>query len=101
MKTIEVIECGQTMTIEGVSSLYPKLLTMLLQEKQVVFDCSQIEHVDTAALQMLYAFSKASSHYGCTINWQGASDAFIQRALLLGVANAMGLSTQNRNGIEP
>jgi anti-anti-sigma regulatory factor len=89
--TIEVIKCGETLGVADVSTLYPQLLTLLLEEKQVVFDCSQIERIDTAALQMLYAFSKASALYGYDINWEQASDGFINSAHLLGLAKPMGI----------
>jgi len=96
--TIEVIACGETFGIADVNALYPRLLTLLLEERQLVFDCSQIERIDTAALQMLYAFSKASSLYGYEINWNQASDSFINSAHLLGVATAMGIAHKKQSG---
>jgi anti-anti-sigma regulatory factor len=96
--TIEVIACGETFGIADVNALYPRLLTLLLEERPLVFDCSQIERIDTAALQMLYAFSKASSLYGYEINWNQASDSFINSAHLLGVATAMGIAHKKQSG---
>jgi two-component system chemotaxis sensor kinase CheA len=83
--TVEVITCEKVMGVEEATALYPQLLTSLLEEKQVAFDCSQIERIDTAALQMLYAFSKAASLYGSEVRWDNASDAFTTASQLLGL----------------
>ena len=88
---VEVIECGDALEVANVNALHSQLLAVLSEQKHVAFNCSQIERVDTAALQMLYAFSKASSDYGCVINWDEASDVFIHNARLLGLASAMGM----------
>ena len=90
--TIEVITCGKVMGVEETIVLYPQLLTVLLEEKQIGFDCSQIEQIDMAALQMLYAFSIASSLYGNEVSWDTPSHAFIKASQLLGLAEKMGIT---------
>jgi len=93
--TVELIECGETFGIADAKALYPKLLTHLLEEKHVTFDCSDIERIDTAALQLLYAFSQAALQYGSEVNWGKASETFVTNARLIGVASAMGIANNN------
>lgn len=94
---IEVIACGDTLDITDVDALYPQLLIALLEPKQLVFDCSEIGRIDAAALQMLYAFAKASSMYGSKASWDNPSETFINSAQLLGVAKEMGISVSKGN----
>lgn len=88
---VEVIDCGSALGIAELDQLYTRLLQALAENTQVEFDCSQIERIDAAALQMLFAFSQESAVHGQTIDWTGASDAFINNTRLLGLSEAMGL----------
>ncbi|MFT7234806.1 MAG: anti-anti-sigma regulatory factor [Methylophagaceae bacterium] len=99
MKT-EVIACGETLDITDMNALYPQLLTALLEQKQLVFDCSEVERIDASALQMLYAFSKASSLHGYKASWDNPSQSFINSAQLLGVATEMGISVSKGTEVQ-
>lgn len=86
---IEVIKCGQVLGIAELEVLYPTLLSLLLEEKSIVFDCGDIEQVDTTALQLLHAFFKEAKIHGKSVHWDSVSDIFLQRARLLGIAHLM------------
>lgn len=90
--TNDVIDFANTLRGADMDALYLKLLTWLLEHQRLVFDCSQIERMDTAVLQTLYAFSKASDLYGSVVSWDEASDVFINNAFLLGLDKGMGVT---------
>jgi len=81
------IDCGDALGIADVAALYTQLLNGLLKGQLIQFDCSRIDRIDTAALQLLYAFSKAQK-----VSWVNASPRFITASHLLGLADEMGLS---------
>lgn len=86
---IEVIKCGQVLGIVELEELYPRLLSLLLEEKSIVFDGGDVEQVDTAALQLLHAFVKEAKIHGHRVHWQSVSDIFLQSARVLGLAHLM------------
>lgn len=88
----EVIDCGDALGIAELDQLYTRLLKSLADNTPVSFDCSQIERIDAAALQMLFAFSQESAVHGHPIDWTGASETFIKNTRLLGLSEAMGLN---------
>lgn len=59
--------------------------------RQVQVDVSKIEHIDTAGVQLLLAFSKALVKQGGKIIWLGQSAAYSNTAGLLGLTKALGL----------
>lgn len=58
----------------------------------VNIDASAVEMIDTAILQLLYAFviKVTSTHH--RINWINPSDEFVSRARLLGLSRNLGIS---------
>ena len=85
----EVIKCGPVLGIAEFEVLYPTLLSLLLEEQSIVFDCGDIEQVDTAALQLLHAFFQEAKIHGKSVNWDNVSDIFLQSARVLGIAHLM------------
>jgi len=85
----EVIKCGPVLGIAELEVLYPTLLSLLLEEQSIVFDCGDIEQVDTAALQLLHAFFQEAKIHGKSVNWDNVSDIFLQSARVLGIAHLM------------
>ncbi|MDH5358597.1 MAG: STAS domain-containing protein [Gammaproteobacteria bacterium] len=80
-----VIDCGESLNIAGVGDLYAELLALLAEGKPVAFNVSQVERVDAASLQMLYAFSKEAEEQGNPLEWEQPSDAFYSSVKLLGL----------------
>ncbi len=94
--TTAIIDCGKSLGMDDIDDMYADLLSLLAEDKQVSFDCSKIERIDTAALQMLCAFARESDIHGFTIVWDKTSDIFVHNARLIGLAGIMGL-TNSRN----
>ncbi|MFW5427251.1 MAG: lipid asymmetry maintenance protein MlaB [Methylophagaceae bacterium] len=86
MAKAKVIECGDALGISGVGDLHTQILMELSEGYKIQFDVSQIERIDAAALQLIYAYSKEQ-----TLEWNEPSEAFIRSAKLLGLAELMNL----------
>ncbi len=93
--TDQVIDCGDALSIADVGDVYAKLLTPLAENKSVKIDCSQIERIDAAGIQMLYAFSKEAAAHGHPLNWEQPSEAFVRSARLLGLAELMNIDNNS------
>jgi ABC-type transporter Mla MlaB component len=94
----EVIDCGEILTIANVGEIYTQLLTLLADGKFASLDCSKIERIDTATLQMLFAYAKEAQNQSVSLNWQDPSDTFIQNATVLGLASML-QSEQNEANV--
>ena len=62
-----------------------------IDARQIQVDVSKVEHIDTAGLQLLLAFSKALEKQGGKVIWLGWSAAYSNTAELLGLTAALGL----------
>ena len=91
MAEAKVIDCGDALGISDVGDMYARILMELSEGVEIQFDVSQIERIDAAALQMIYAFSKEAVTNGKPLTWKEPSEAFIRSAKLLGMAELMKL----------
>lgn len=89
---ITVIDCNDVLEIASVADMYTRVLSHLAEGDFIQFNVSKIERIDTAAMQMIYAFSKEAGRHGHALLWEGASEAFIRSAKLLGVATLMNMT---------
>lgn len=86
-----------SLTLESVADINKakslhKQLNQINNDSDVNIDASAIEMIDTAVLQLLYAFVikvRSSNH---KVNWIKPSREFIRRANLLGLSQPIGLS---------
>jgi len=90
------IACGEALGIAEVADVYATLLAALAEGSSVDLDISQLERVDAAALQMLYAFSKERATQGSSLTWTAPSEAFSRSAKLLGLAELMNLENNGQ-----
>lgn len=77
--------------IAAQAALKTQLLGALEQGAGVVLDASQVERVDTAALQLLVLLRRELQARGGALDWRGASEAFNEAAGLLGLARILEL----------
>jgi phospholipid transport system transporter-binding protein len=76
--------------IAGVRYLYSKLDGALTGAKALVLDASRVQRIDTAALQLLAAFCRATRDAGLSLRWHAASAALCDAAALLGLNKTLG-----------
>ena len=83
--SIETINCGDSLKAENLDTLYARLLVSLANGEQVALDCSELDYIDTPALQMLAAFSQEAALHGHTVTWDKTSVVFRKNVRLLGL----------------
>ncbi len=88
-KEITVIDCGEFLGIANVGDIYTRVLSQLAEGQLIQFNVSKVERIDTAAMQMIYAFSKEAAKHGHDLDWEDASETFVRSAKILGLATLM------------
>lgn len=86
----ETIILDPVVTLAEVSHLKESFMASV-GPHNVQVDVSKVEHIDTAALQLLLSFSKALEKQGGKIVWQGWSAECSKTAELLGLSSALKL----------
>ena len=76
--------------INNAKALYEELGKVT--NTDINIDASAVEMIDTAILQLLYAFVIKVTSNNHKINWINPSDEFISRASLLGLSRNMGIA---------
>jgi anti-anti-sigma regulatory factor len=94
------IDCGDAMGIADVSEFYANALNAIAEGHPLSVNISELERVDAAALQMLYAMVKEFSQHGAELTISSPSEAFIRAARLLGVAERFDIEHNSNNAVE-
>ncbi|NNL06549.1 MAG: STAS domain-containing protein [Gammaproteobacteria bacterium] len=87
----------RTLTLDSVvvindaRSLY-QTLAEIYNDSDVTIDASAVEMIDTAVLQLLFAFTKKVQAGNHQISWKNPSDEFVSRADLLGLSHHLGIN---------
>jgi anti-anti-sigma regulatory factor len=69
--------------ISKVSSLHAELRPWLEENRDLLFEASHIQSIDTAALQLLFSFVREARARGAAVHWRQPSEAMIKTAGLL------------------
>lgn len=91
-KTIELV-CDESVDISAVGELYTKVTSEMEDGCTISFDTSQVERVDTAALQFFAVLFNDAPTKNITINWVNPSDILKNSAQLLGLDKHLQLNT--------
>ena len=59
---------------------------------KVIVDGTQVEHIDTAGLQLLVAFAQAQAKAGRALQWSGASEQLLRSSLRIGLDAVLGIT---------
>lgn len=87
-----VIVCESTVDISDSAELQKRFLDVISENKKVEIDAREVSRIDTAALQLFYAFITKLKQSSIEYSWLGASDVFLNSAELLGIKQALGLA---------
>lgn len=95
MDTVEIIEgpeatqvvLSATMEISMAKTLYRQLTPRLEDSNALVIDASQVQRIDTAALQTLAYFCRCAHERGIPFRWHAISPALQQAAQSLGLSS--------------
>ena len=85
MDSISEIQCGEQVTIAQCADMYAQLLEAMAEGQAVNIDISAVERIDTAALQLLYAFQRDAKAQGLVTLWSDASKVFCDAVDILGM----------------
>jgi anti-anti-sigma regulatory factor len=72
-------------TVRDCVALKQQLLGLVESAESVTIDVTDVELVDTAALQLLFAFGRERTTAGLTTLWQGDSPSIRSAAMAMGL----------------
>jgi len=78
-------------TVGDANSLKDNLAVLLEELLPVTLDITDLQRIDTAALQVIVAFIRERSGHGRAVQWQGTTPIMTTAAQLLGLTSALGL----------
>ena len=91
-KTTYTVSLEDAVTIRDVAELMDELSFISEETKEVVFDCSNIEKTDAAALQLLTGYYLFAIEEGKTVTWNNPTEAFCHAVSLLGLDDIINIS---------
>ncbi len=83
------IECAEVLDISGVAEFHARCLEALEMQQNVMLNASQVDRVDTAALQVLGALIQDANTRKQTVQWETPSESLCQSAVLLGLSEIL------------
>ncbi len=83
-------------SIKEVAALRTRLCAVVDASGPVAIDASAVERIDTATLQLLYAFVRDRLNSDREVTWQGVTAALTDAARLLGVRDPLCLPAAAR-----
>lgn len=86
------LSCGKSLDITQAEKLQKRLLAALEKNCDIELSCESVERADTAGLQLLLAFRKATNQQGTNIIWKNPSEVLLASAQRLGIAAELGLA---------
>ena len=86
------ISFGPVLDVSGSGELKKQLEKVFRRKSPFELDGSAIERIDTAALQVLAAFSRESRNRDIELAWAGVSDSLRNASTLLGLTQELGIS---------
>jgi phospholipid transport system transporter-binding protein len=80
-------------TVRESATLRTDLLDLLASADAVTLDVGAVERIDTAALQIVFAFVRERRAAGGMVNWSGDSEGFTEAARLVGLDRMLGVQS--------
>ena len=78
-----------SLTIAEVGELYPTLAERLQQAGDLEIDCSAVDAVDGAGLQLLAALNRSASERQVSVSWKGATQVLRLAIAELGLSDLL------------
>lgn len=81
------LQLPEDLLVEDLASMALQLEAVLVDSPEVIdIDASRLELVDTAGMQLLYAFARDAQRLGKVVHWHGLTPAVREAAQVLGMA---------------
>lgn len=84
-ETIIEVDCAESVTIAQAADLYAQLLMAMAEGQAIQINLSQIERIDTAVIQLFYAFHRDAQVQGLVVIWSNPSQLFSDAVDNLGI----------------
>jgi len=84
-----VVCLPEELGIAQVEACYTQLVEALSSASEVKIDASALKQVDTAGVQLLYAFVQEAGKKGTAVSWAAKSEELESVSVQLGVAEGM------------
>ena len=85
MNGIREIDCSEQLTIAQCAEVYQQLLAAMAEGQAVNIDVSQLQRIDTAALQLFFSFQRDARAQGLVTIWSEPSKVFCDAVDILGM----------------
>lgn len=85
------VSLGTALDIMHAAGLKDRLVASLEKKPNIVLISDKVERVDTAGLQLLYAFKQEVETKQKQLSWQKPSDALLHASESLGMTDALGI----------
>ena len=82
---IVLIDCGKSVELECIQTQKEILSEALQEYKPIVLLANEINHIDTASLQLLLVFIREATKKNIKVKWQEPSDSLLYSANLIGL----------------
>lgn len=89
---VEKIDLGTRCTIVKAEELHAQMESLIQSGVDIEIQSSNVEQIDTAALQLLYSFHQSLMQDNRKMSWPNPSEQVVSTAKLLGIDAHMGIS---------
>ncbi|EMR14276.1 anti-anti-sigma regulatory factor [Methylophaga lonarensis MPL] len=93
--SLSTIELGDKLTVAEVTDCYLRMLEVLLAGEAVSINSANLQRVDAAGAQLVFAFAQACAQQQLPIDWQEPSQALKESLELLGLAEKINIQQQH------
>ena len=91
---LEKIDLGTRCTIVKAEELHSQMENLIQSGVDVEIQSSEVEQIDTSALQLLFSFHQALAQDNRKVTWPNPSEQVVATAKLLGIDSHIGMSEQ-------
>jgi len=84
-----------TLGIAETEALHRRFSAILQAQLDMSIDCKNLNRVDAAGVQLLYALMKEAKARSIGLQWVNVSDVLKEAAKLMGLAEMMGFESKN------
>jgi len=89
---VEKIDLGTRCTIVKAEELHAQMESLIQSGVDVEIHSSEVEQIDTSALQLLYSFHQSLAQDNRKMTWPNPSEQVVETAKLLGIDAHIGIS---------
>jgi len=87
------VSLAPSLGVADVRAMYEMLGSLLTGKSLISLDGGQVEHLDTAAMQVLTSFYRTASDRGLVLTWKKISPGLQRAARLLGLESTLGMTS--------